>query len=44
MKIKKSKPPNTKIRYNIVTTIVYIAGIILLAVVVPMFDIYSTII
>ena len=31
MKIKKSKPPNTKIRYNIVTTIVYIAGIILLA-------------
>lgn len=30
MKIKKSRPPNTKIRYNIVTTIVYIAGIILL--------------
>lgn len=31
MKIKKKKKPNTKIRYNIVTTIVYIAGIILLA-------------
>lgn len=31
MEYKKNKLPNTKIRYNIVTTIVYIAGIILLA-------------
>ncbi len=31
MKYKEKKPPNTKIRYNIITTIVYIAGIILLA-------------
>ena len=31
MKYKKNKPPNTKIRYNIITAIVYIAGIILLA-------------
>lgn len=31
MEYKKNKLPNTKIRYNIVTAIVYIAGIILLA-------------
>lgn len=31
MKYKKNKSPNTKIRYNILTTIVYIAGIILIA-------------
>lgn len=31
MRYKKDKPTNTKIRYNIVTAIVYIAGIILLA-------------
>lgn len=31
MKHKKNRSPNTKIRYNIVTAIVYIAGIILIA-------------